>query len=211
MKKILRKMFNRRKEKIHQSNNETESEWGPEINIEFIGSTKPELKIGCGTYCNGLKIYCWDARINIDIGKFCSIADNVIITAGGEHEKEWVSSYPFVKKFNLTDLYTKQKVRFKGNIRIGNDVWIGNNVSILSGINIGDGAVIGANSNVVKDVAPYGIAVGNPAKVIKLRFSENDIKKLLELKWWDWPLERILHNVQYFDNIELFLRKNYEK
>lgn len=83
----------------------------------------------------------------------------------------------------------------KGNIVIGNDVWIGADVTIMSGVTIGDGAVIGTCAVVAKNIPAYAIAVGNPARVVRYRFDDAIIKKLLELKWWNWPLERIRKNV----------------
>ena len=80
---------------------------------------------------------------------------------------------------------------------IGNDVWIGRNVIIISGVKIGDGSVIGAGSVVTKDVPPYAIAAGNPAKIVRMRFDEETIKKLLKIEWWNWSLERVLANLPY--------------
>jgi virginiamycin A acetyltransferase len=84
----------------------------------------------------------------------------------------------------------------KGDIIIGNDVWIGYNATIMAGVKIGDGAIIGTNATVVKDVEPYSIVGGNPAQEIKKRFSEETISKLLELKWWNWDIEKITRNIQ---------------
>ena len=82
----------------------------------------------------------------------------------------------------------------KGDIHVGNDVWIGANTIIMSGVKIGDGAVIANNSHVVKDIEPYTIVGGNPAKVIRKRFSDEVINKLLDIKWWDWSIEKITEN-----------------
>ena len=84
----------------------------------------------------------------------------------------------------------------KGDIVIGNDVWIGHNATIMAGVKIGDGAIIATNSTVVKDVEPYAIVGGNPASEIKKRFQKSIIEKLLELKWWDWDIEKITQNIQ---------------
>ena len=91
---------------------------------------------------------------------------------------------------------------------IGNDVWIGDRATILSGVRIGDGAVIGAGSVVTKDVEPYSIVAGNPARPKRTRFDEETIKKLLEIKWWDWPVEKINDNVNVIcsDNVSEMLR-----
>jgi acetyltransferase-like isoleucine patch superfamily enzyme len=177
------------------------------INIEFLGTRYPRIKIGKGSYINGLKIYCWDERIQIKIGKYCSLADNIITIAGGEHDKDWVSTYPFIDRWNVKELFHLKKPRFKGDIIIGNDVWIANNVIILSGVTIGDGAVVGAGSVVTKDIPPYAIAAGNPAKVIKYRFPPQIIEKLLRIKWWDWDEEKIKENLELFTDVGKFVSK----
>ena len=93
----------------------------------------------------------------------------------------------------------------KGDINIGNDVWIGYNATMMAGVTIGDGAIIATNATVIKDVEPYSIVGGNPAKEIKKRFSEDIISKLLELKWWNWDIEKITKNIQSLTN------NNFEK
>ena len=97
----------------------------------------------------------------------------------------------------------------KGDTVIGNDVWIGQNVTIMPGVKVGDGCIIGTNAVVAKDIPPYSIAVGNPARVIKRRFEENTIERLLKLKWWDMPIETIEENYELLQdrNIELFISK----
>lgn len=145
-----------------------------------------------------------DAKIII--GKFCSIASGVKFMAGGEHDFKRVSTFPFSKKMNK--LLNKQESFSKGEIKIGNDVWIGTDAIILSGVNIGDGAVIAARSVVVKNIPPYAIVGGNPAKIIKMRFSDSQIVDLLKIKWWDWDEEFIRENIEYFyGNVEAFISK----
>lgn len=120
------------------------------------------------------------------IGKYCSIAEGVKVWLGGNHNTNYISTYPF-------GLVHRDKFKYvcpnqpssKGNVVIGNDVWIGANVTIMSGVTIGDGAVIANNSHVVKDVEPYAIVGGNPAQEIRKRFSKEDIDFLLKFKWWD--------------------------
>jgi virginiamycin A acetyltransferase len=112
---------------------------------------------------------------------------------GGNHNPEFISTYPFPTFDNgwkKEDLGTVNK----GDIVIGNDVWIGFEALIMSGITIGDGAVIGARAVVTKDVLPYTIVGGNPAKEIRQRFGDKTIKDLLEIKWWDWDAEKIFRN-----------------
>jgi acetyltransferase-like isoleucine patch superfamily enzyme len=127
----------------------------------------------------------------LTIGKFCSIASEVVILLGGEHNPNNISTFPF-------HAYWSEAVNFssgpgsKGNVTIGNDVWIGYGVTILSGVTIGDGAVIGAKSLVVDDVPPYYIVGGVPARAIRRRFTDLQVEKLLKIKWWDWPKEKII-------------------
>lgn len=132
------------------------------------------------------------------IGKFCMIASGVsFIMNGANHLTNSISSYPFAIFGNGWEKAMEGKTYpYKGDVIIGNDVWIGHNATIMAGVTIGDGAIIGANSTVIKDVAPYSIVGGNPAKEIRKRFDENTIKKLLELQWWHWDIEKITQNIQ---------------
>lgn len=134
------------------------------------------------------------------IGKFCSIACGAkFIFTSANHSLKSLSTYPFPIFFeewdldvtNITDAWDN-----KGNIIIGNDVWIGYEAVILSGVTIGDGAIIGTHAVVTKDVPPYTIVGGVPAKPIRKRFDDKTIARLLELKWWDWPEERIKANLE---------------
>ncbi|MDG5469924.1 CatB-related O-acetyltransferase [Deltaproteobacteria bacterium IMCC39524] len=186
--------------------NEYESQ--ESLNINIIGSKKPTLNIGKGSYVNGIDLYCWDDRIEVSIGRYCSIADKVTIIAGGEHDMDWVTTYPFIPKWKVEDLYHLQKPRFKGDIKIGNDVWISNNVVILSGVTISDGAVVGAGSIVTKDVNPYSIVAGNPARVVKKRFSDDIIEQLLDIKWWDWDEEKIHENLILLSRVNDFIQQH---
>lgn len=140
------------------------------------------------------------------IGKFCMIASDVkFIMNGANHLTNAISAFPFAIFGNdWTNAMDNKSYPQKGDIIIGNDVWIGYNATIMSGVTIGDGAIIAANSTVIKDVEPYTIVGGNPAKIIKKRFSEEIINKLVDLKWWNWDIEKITKNVQNLsdNNIE---------
>lgn len=134
------------------------------------------------------------------IGKFCSIACGAkFLFNSANHTLTSLSTYTFPLFFEEWELEKKNVAKAwdnKGNIIIGNDVWIGYDAIILSGVTIGDGAIIGARAVVTKDVPPYTIVGGVPAKTIRKRFDEKTIKSLLSLKWWDWPEERIAANIQ---------------
>lgn len=132
------------------------------------------------------------------IGKFCMIASGVnFIMNGANHLSEAISAYPFAI-FGKGWEHAMQGKSYpnKGDIVIGNDVWIGYNATIMAGVKIGDGAIIAANSTVVKDVGPYCVVGGNPAKEIKKRFTEKKIDQLLALKWWNWDIEKITRNIK---------------
>ena len=140
------------------------------------------------------------------IGKFCMIASDVtFIMNGANHLSESISSYPFaIFGKDWSNAMEGKNFPVKGDTIIGNDVWIGYKASVMPGIQIGDGAIIAANSVVTKNVAPYSIVGGNPATEIRKRFSEEQIEQLLELKWWDWDIEKITQNLQKLTNCDLF-------
>jgi len=127
------------------------------------------------------------------IKKFCSIGENITIYMGGHHRTDWITTHPFghMNKDNFNGYDGKNHCNFKGDVVIGNDVWIGMNSFIMDGVVIGDGAVIAAGSHVVKDIEPYSIYGGNPAKLIKYRFDKIIIDHLMQLQWWDKPTEDI--------------------
>ncbi|GAB5565611.1 MAG: Vat family streptogramin A O-acetyltransferase [Winogradskyella sp.] len=144
------------------------------------------------------------------IGKFCMIASDVtFIMNGANHLTDALSTYPFAVFGNGWEHAMDGKsYPQKGDISIGNDVWIGYNATIMAGVTIGDGAIIATNSTVIKDVEPYTIVGGNPAKAIKKRFDSSTISKLLDLKWWDWEIEKITKHLQDLtdNNIEKLLK-----
>jgi acetyltransferase-like isoleucine patch superfamily enzyme len=127
------------------------------------------------------------------VGNFCSIAANVHIYLGGNHRTDWVTTYPFghIHHSIFNNFNGDGHPHTKGDVIIGNDVWIRENVTIMSGVTIGDGVVIANKSHVVKNVEPYSLVGGNPAKLIKYRFTQEQIEKLLEIKWWYWDDEKI--------------------
>lgn len=163
----------------------------------MIESCIPELsiddqRVSIGRFTYGaptLKL--WSEGERISIGAFCSIADDVVIFGGGEHNTHWVTTYPLRIAFGDPLAGHDGHPASKGQTRIGNDVWIGDGAVILSGTVIGNGAVIGARAVVTGSVPPYCIVAGNPAEVIRQRFTDEQVAALLRIAWWDWPIERI--------------------
>jgi acetyltransferase-like isoleucine patch superfamily enzyme len=146
---------------------------------------------------------------NVELGKFCSIGPRVQIGLGPHPSRVFVSTYPaFYSESNTgCPLRLRENKIFNDDIPktiVDNDVWIGANVIIPGGIHIGTGAVVAAGSVVVKDVSPYAIVGGNPAKFIRYRFSDDQIEVLMKSKWWDWPIDIIRKRVDYFSDIEKF-------
>ncbi len=131
------------------------------------------------------------------IGRFCMIASHVtFIMNGANHLTNAITAYPFaIFGEDWKNAMEGKKYPNKGDINIGNDVWIGYNTTIMAGVKIGDGAIIATNATVTKDVEPYAIVGGNPAQLIKKRFSADQIKKLLTIQWWNWDIEKITRNL----------------
>ena len=167
----------------------------------WLDPTQAELRrsgvitIGHGTYGEPIVVYHEGDTATVRIGKYCSIAQAVCIMPGGNHRTDWVSTYPFRLRYGLEGALRDGHPASKGDVNIGNDVWIGNEALILSGVTIGDGAVVAARTVVTRDVPPYGIVAGNPGRVVAHRFSEDERKQLLDIRWWDWPEDVILERV----------------
>lgn len=136
------------------------------------------------------------------IGKFCQIGTGVeFVMNGANHQMNSVSTFPFftMKEWEARPPQGKD-LPLKGDTVIGNDVWIGQHATILPGVHIGDGAIIGANSVVGKDVEPYSIVIGNPARFLRKRFDEELINMLLQWKWWDKSIEEIKRLIPVLTN-----------
>ena len=177
------------------------------LNLLKINSSVFSCYIGLGTYISG------NTKLNkAQIGRFCSIGQNVR-NGFGIHPTDWVSSHPCFYStqkqagFTFVDntIFQEHKYIDKENkyyIRIGNDVWIGNNVQIMDGVTIGDGAIVATGAIVNKDVEPYSIVGGIPAKNIRKRFCEKDIAKLIKIAWWDKDVVWLKENAKYFNSID---------
>lgn len=179
-------------------------------NVIGDGSSLEYAELGYGTYIAR------DTHLsNIVIGKYCSIGANIRIISGQHPTKTFVSTHPAffsTKKqagftYSNSDLFNE--VRYaddKGHyVVVGSDVWIGSNVTLLGGITISDGAIIAAGAVVTSNVLPYSIVGGVPAKLIRYRFEQDIIQKLMNYKWWDKPKDWIKNNAIMFSNISQFL------
>jgi len=178
-------------------------------NVTF---TKDFLKgpfYNIGDYTYGCpRVFEWGEGAKLKIGKYCSIAEAVNIFLGGNHRLDWITTYPFMSIFDWKEAENlKGHPATKGDVVIGNDVWIGYGATIMSGVKIADGAVIGARAVVTKDVDAYTIVAGNPARIIKKRFTDARIKYLLKVKWWNWSKEKVIRNIKFLCGRDVYKLK----
>lgn len=171
--------------------------------------TRPNIEVGDYTYYDDDE-NCEDFERHVThhyaflgdkliIGKFCAIAKGIqFVMNGANHRMNCVTTYPFNIMGGGWEKATPalDDLPLKGDTVVGNDVWIGQNVTVMPGVHIGDGAIVAASSVVATDVPAYHIAGGNPCRVIKKRFADDLIAYLLQLKWWDWPAEKIFANLE---------------
>lgn len=155
------------------------------IHLERL-SAKYGFEIGRHSYGRP-KVRFPESKAKLTIGPFCSIADKVEILLGGNHRTDWVSTFPFAA---FPDVWPEAGGldgyhATRGDVWIGSDVWLGSGAIILSGVKIGHGAVVAAHAVVTRDVPPYGIVGGNPARTLRLRFDEETVAGLIETAWWD--------------------------
>lgn len=149
-----------------------------------------------------------DDGTTLKVGRFCSFASGVTILTGCNHRTDWISTYPFQNLYGR-DRELPFPSWSKGDVVIGHDVWVGVDALILSGVTIGHGAVIAARSVVTKDVPPYAIAAGSPARIVKYRFDHHTIAALLAIAWWDWPQPKIDEALPLLmsPNLDAFLKR----
>ena len=168
-----------------------------------------------GTYFDrNVNIISWSDDYHIQLGKYNSIGRDCNFFLHANHRVDWITTSsqlwgPVTPQ--IADTHMKMgHPTCKGNIIIENDVWIGAKSTIMSGVKIGNGSVVGSCSVVTKDVPPYSIVVGNPARVVKLRFTELQIERLLKISWWDWTEDRIKTEAMtlWSDNIDEFIDKH---
>ena len=161
---------------------------GPRMQVPL--EDMPAGTIGRGTYGGGVTVHHFTVNGGLRVGAYCSFAAEVEILLGGNHRHDWVTTYPFPNR-DARFAHLPPSAATRGDIIIGNDVWVGRGATILSGVTIGDGAVIAARAVVARDVEPYAIVGGNPAKHIRFRFSPEQIAALQRIAWWDWPEARV--------------------
>jgi len=179
-----------------------ENEFSSQLLCETV--SHPNISVGLFTYYSGYHHkhsfedcvrYLDKKRKDVDkliIGKYCSIGSGAVFMMAGNqgHRMDWVSTFPFYFQANIFKS-SKNAYEKAGDTAIGHDVWIGSEAMVMAGVTIGSGAVVAARAVVTKDVPPYAVVGGNPAQIIRYRFDDETIAKLLNLKWWDWTEEEV--------------------
>ena len=191
------------------------------INNQFEGANTIGNNCELATCHIGFGTYISDNSVikHAVVGRFCSIGKNVQTYLGLHPSNTFVSTHPafFSANKRVGFTFAENTIFTEHNyigpdqkyvVEIGNDVWIGNNAIIMDGVKIGDGAIIAAGAIVTKDVLPYAIVAGIPAKLQKFRFSADQINNMLNIKWWNWDFEKIQSNSHLFNNIETFIAAN---
>jgi acetyltransferase-like isoleucine patch superfamily enzyme len=197
--------------KFHINSRFSGSDFICEGNNVFGENVRFKGEIGYGSYIGNNSV------LNAKIGRYCSISSNVVSVSGIHPSSTFVSTHPsfystkkqagfsYVKEdLFCEDVFVDEKRRV---VEIGNDVWIGSNVLLMPGIHIGDGTIVASGAVVTKDIPPYSIVGGVPAKIIRMRFTSSQVEILQSFEWWNRDPDWIKNNVQYFSDIEVFIRE----
>lgn len=153
-------------------------------------------------YAPSVHVFAGDTSV-VRVGKFSSIAADSHFFVGGAHRTDWVTSYGLRAVFDLPGKYEDGTPASRGDIEVGHDCWIALESVVLSGITIGTGAVVATRSVVTKDVRPYAMVAGNPAREVARRFPDHQVDALLRIAWWDWPIDQILEHVAELSSPDL--------
>ncbi len=180
---------------------------GNKETLAYIMATIGNMSYMMGTVLN---VYLLN-NSHVLIGNYCQIARDTVFEIGQNHVFSGVSPYPFDQVLGEENVFAHRAPVNKQQLVIGHDVWIGSGVRIIKAVKIGNGAIIGSGAVVTKDVPPYAIVGGNPAKIIRYRFAPEIIQALDKIKWWYWPLEKVKANRQYMENVEEFIARFGEK
>ncbi|HEY5008371.1 MAG TPA: CatB-related O-acetyltransferase [Caulobacteraceae bacterium] len=180
--------------------------WLPDLYNDRVFTT---AEIGRGTYWDPstkLVVYNPPAE-KLVVGRYCSIAADVTIMTGGEHQTGLVSTWPFDNFIDGRPNPTRS-YRVKPDTTLGSDIWLGRSGFIGGGAQVGHGAVIGAGAVVMRDIEPYAVVVGNPGNVIRLRFTETIVERLLKIAWWDWPAQEVIDRRElFYEPVEAFVER----
>ena len=180
--------------------------WGHDLTTLKRLERQGRVVRGRGTY--GVPVvwtFAYEDQTKLIIGNYSAVGGTHLL--GGQHAVKHVASYPFRINYGLPGAGQDGSPAVRGDIVIGADVWVAFGTYVLSGVNIGHGAVVATGGVVSKDVPPYAIVGGNPAKIIKYRFSPEQIEALLEIEWWEWPHEEVMEAVPYLasEDIDEFI------
>jgi acetyltransferase-like isoleucine patch superfamily enzyme len=174
------------------------------VSLALSAKLPAGVTIGCHTYgCTETTFYTPVGDEKVTIGKYCSIAAGVQFVFG-DHGLTRVSTFPFRER--LLHTATNTDAVNRGAIVVGNDVWLGHRSLIMANVRIGDGAVVAAGAVVTQDVDPYTIVGGVPARALKRRFSDSQIAELLKIRWWDWPQDYVIRNLDlFYEDVDAFI------
>lgn len=177
------------------------------LQVDNNGCHKILVTLDNGAYIVDSQIACSNGNPHIFVGRYSALAHSIKfnLNINKNYKNVAITSMKEIFGEDIPACKYKNDICARGQIIIGNDVWIGADVIIMGGVHIGNGAVIGAGAVVAKDIPPYAIVVGNPARVIKYRFDDDTIRKLQEMKWWFWPENKIKNSIKYMGDIDKFI------